>query len=210
MIKLLSQSGKETEFPEVSILKYISFYKLFHLIGKPAVAPRDNKIFFENDFNNDKDDLMNKLFGNTSNVKGQMVTHPNKQDFTEQQSENDKQLNLKPNVAINNSQLTKSTQNASKVPFLPWDIPEAQIGTPQLNKRINNDTFNNTKASNNKLFDNNNDLFTQMSSFTNNITNNNNQMNITKRPKENKTVFTSNKINTNPHNLIEDIEELAL
>ncbi len=173
--------------------------------------PRDDDLFSNHSSNtgkNDKNDLLDKLFGNSDKTTSKNNNSNNNSDFLQKKLDklddfpDGSKFNSKPanktNLQTSQSFKSNSTQNqnTSKVPILPWDLPEAQVGTPSstkkpLNSYNDNSIFNTSSGSGGGGF-----LSTPP---TNSI----------RRPRETNTIITSNKpINSN--NFIEDIEELAL
>jgi hypothetical protein len=165
--------------------------------GKPSNS-RDDDLFSNHSStnnNNNKNDLLDKLFGNSSTNAAKPTSNnylQNKLDKLDDYPADNKAVKSN----LQTSQSFKSTQNTSKVPFLPWDIPEAQTGTPNSTKK---------RTTNDSLFTQNGGGDGGFFSSTQQPANN-----AIRRPKETNSIFTSNKINTNSNNFIEDIEELTL
>ena len=145
---------------------------------------------------------MDKLFGNSDNKTTVNNFLQNKLDKLEDFSDGSKSKPVGGNKTnLNSSQSFKKpnqsntqTQSTSKAQFLPWDLPEAQVGTPPSNKRPTNNT--------NDIFNTSNGSAAFLSTPP---------TNTIRRPKETNNIFTSNIKTTNhSNNFIEDIEELTL
>jgi len=153
--------------------------------GKPASAPRSENGDDFSETKSGKGDLLNKLFGSSN-------TNSNN-------NANNNFLQSKLNNIENFSSNNKHTKNdkdlntqGSRVPYLPWDIPEATVDSkkPPISTK---------KTS---LFD---DEFDSPPPIINKING------TLSRPKDNNLFFTSNKnLNSNNQSYVEDIEELAL
>ena len=193
------------------IIAYLRFIKGKFSLGKPIYPPQRDDDLFSNHSSTtgkDKNDLLDKLFGGSDKSASKNSNNNNNTDFLQKKLDklddfpDGSKFNSKPIGKTNGLQSSQSfksntTQNAntSKVPFLPWDLPEAQVGTPSSTKRPTN---------------NNESIFNTSSGSGGGGFLNTPPTNTIRRPRETNTILTSNKPTNHSNNFIEDIEELAL
>ena len=175
--------------------------------GKPAVSSKDSN----------KNELLNKLFGNNSNTSSNTINDTfnfSQTKSNQSQSKLDKVDDIfSPKASVNNK---PAQQTSSKVNLLPWEIDDLNFNVSSNQKATavaNFGSTNNNKTNNNNssLFNDNNniDSFFSMNSKNRNeiIKKPNDKLD---RPKmENKLIFSSNHHKTN-NAFVEDIEELTL
>jgi hypothetical protein len=174
--------------------------------GKPASSSRESN----------KNELLNKLFGNNNSIPSTNDTFSFSQTKSNQQQQAQSKLDKVDDIfSPKASTQNKLTQQASsKVNLLPWEIDDLNfnISSNQRAAAVANfGSTNNNKANNSNLFNDTNNLDSFFSM------NNKNRNEVIKKPNEkldrpkmeNKLIFSSNHHKNNAA-FVEDIEELAL
>lgn len=134
--------------------------------GKPSVAPREENDSTQSNYktNNDKDDLLAKLFGNSTN-KTQTSKPQNNNGFLQSKLDDLDDLDFKPSKQSTQTKLNNETSKAS---FLPWDIPDAQTSSNKGTSSTSSITIRRPKE-NNSLFLTSNKLHSSNSGFIEDI-----------------------------------------